>query len=416
MLDSLQVPALRGVMGDWVFYVTLLPLKEVCRRIKRTDEVHTSQLLKEWIQRALTNRSDDIAHYLKSHSQRFFNSLVVGVYEGNPEWHQISLRKSPLFDPLELDERVSESLGFLVLSGAEKLFAIDGQHRVEGIKRFMNDLKGEEQTRIQDEICAIFVAHKNTQAGIQRTRRLFSTLNRTAKPVSLTEIIALDEDDIVAIVCRSLIEEHPLFKDGRISIARQKAISSDDQHSITSLVALHQTMNIYLADRKGRQWERFRSLRPPEELVESFAKRGHRLWDTLVDCIPELQLVLELRSDQNLPSGYRSERDGGDLLFRPIFPPIIARCLRVAERNGMTEKMFIRKLAKVPRALNKPPWLGLLWDGNMITRSKNQRLAEALILWVVGAKSRYDAAYLKLKFAEILSKRREEIVLPERVS
>lgn len=51
---------------------------------------------------------------------------------------------------------------------------------------------------------------------MQRSRRLFSTLNRYAKPVSMRDIIALDEDDVVAIASRDLIDTHPLFARDRL--------------------------------------------------------------------------------------------------------------------------------------------------------------------------------------------------------
>jgi len=57
-----------------------------------------------------------------------------------------------------------------------------------------------------------FSSHNNKTERVAKTRRLFATLNRYAKPVSLTEIIALDEDDVVALTCRDLLENHPLFK------------------------------------------------------------------------------------------------------------------------------------------------------------------------------------------------------------
>ncbi len=413
MAEPINIPALRGVMGDWVYYVTLLPFEEVENRIKRTDEVHTSPLLNKWIQRALTERSDTISEYLQSHSQRFFNSLVVGVYEGDPEWHELSLKRSPLFDTEELDERVKESLGFLRLSGEEKLFAIDGQHRVEGIKTFLKQRRKRNLRTVEDEICAIFVAHRNTHAGMQRTRRLFSTLNRTAKPVSLTELIALDEDDIVAIACRSLLEDHPLFRDGRVSIALQKSIGRSDKHSIISLVSLHQTMNLYLAHKSGRQWDEFKALRPPQNVVNEFIRKAHAFWDRLLEFIPELQAVTQLNSQDNLPDRYRNDTNGGDLLFRPIFPPMIARCLRTATKQGIEEKTFVQKLAQVPRELGLPPWTRLLWDGTMITRSKNQKIAEELILWMVGAK--IEGTAIRQKLAVLLNEHPKDVNLPAQV-
>ena len=38
-------------------------------------------------------------------------------------------------------------------------------------------------------------------------------MNRYAKPVKKSEIIALDEDDTIAIITRELVEKHPLFSD-----------------------------------------------------------------------------------------------------------------------------------------------------------------------------------------------------------
>jgi len=395
-------------------WLCLCPDNETSSRIKKTEEVHSSELLRDWLQRALTDRSDDIAHYLANQRQRFFNAVVVGVYGGNPEWHAISLRKSKLFDPQDLNQRVAESLGFLALSGAENLFAIDGQHRVEGVKRFIQQLPEKQRSELQDEICTIFVAHKTSATGVQRTRRLFSTLNRTAKPVSLTEIIALDEDDIVAIVCRSLLEKHPLFQQGRVSIARQKSISPDDHRSITSLVALYQAMGIYLTQGSAKQWQRFRSTRPSEESVETYVQKAHKFWDRLAESLPELQAIIQLRQDEDIPATLRNQEDGGDVLFRPIFPPMMIRCLRTAGKKGMSESEFIKRLSRIPRRLSGPPWRGLLWDGNMITRSKNQKVAEALILWMIGVNQR--SGPLRQKLAEILNRNLEDFHLPDPIS
>ena len=219
---ELKLPALKGIIGDWVYYVTLLPFREVRKRIRRNDEIHETKELQDWLQRELTNRSDNIAEYLATQQQRFFNGIVVGVYGGEPQWYPLSLQPSTYLDPISVDEDVEVSMGILKLSGDEKLFAIDGQHRVEGIKHLAERMGEQTFEEMPDELCAIFVAHKKSPAGLQRTRRLFSTLNRHAKPVSPTEVIILDEDDIVAITCRYLIEKHPLFMEGKISFTKTK--------------------------------------------------------------------------------------------------------------------------------------------------------------------------------------------------
>lgn len=417
-MEPLQLPTMRGVMGDWVYYVTLLPFREVSDRIKKTTEVHSSKLLRELIQRALTPRSKKIALYLRSQPQRFFNAIVVGVYEGEPQWHQLSVRHSELFDPIQLDDRVAESLGILTLRGDEKLFAIDGQHRVEGIKEFIKengDLKN-----LEDEICTIFVAHSNKTSGLQRTRRLFATLNRYAKPVSLTEIIALDEDDVVAMACRDLLENHPLFKQGRVSTTNQKALAPTDRTNITSLIALYQSMDTYLMDRPRSLWANFKTVRPAEEtVVQTYVSKAHSFWTLLADIIPELKNIESLDPGEPLPIRLRSRR-GGDLLFRPIGPPMLARALKKAEKMGMKEERFMKRFSRIPRTLGGRPWLGLLWDGaNMITADKNQKLTEDLILWMVDAdplEKKVRARDLRRRLGEVLNKPAEDCGLPKKLS
>jgi DNA sulfur modification protein DndB len=330
MTAALQIPAMRGVIGDWVYYVTLLPFSEVTSRIKKTEEIHSSALLREMIQRALTPRSKNIARYLKSQQQRFFNAIVVGVYEGEPEWNQLNVHKSELFDPANLESRVAESLGVLTLRGDEKLFAIDGQHRVEGIKEFVRELGVEKAKALEDEVCAIFVAHSNEPKGLQKTRRLFATLNRYAKPVSLTEIIALDEDDVVALTCRDLLENHPLFTKGRISLTKGKALAPTDTKNFTSLTALYQAMDLYLMQGKRPAWQTFKTVRPNDEgVVQQFITKGHEFWNALIGAIPALKRVQDLDATKPLPKSCRSPK-GGDLLFRAIAPTMLVRCLKRA--------------------------------------------------------------------------------------
>ena len=86
----------------------------------------------------------------------------------------------------ETDEaRLRESIGILTLTGREKLFPIDGQHGVAGIKRAVTK-KGDIG---DDEVTVILIGHARTDEGMKRTRRLFVTLNQRAKRVSDRDIL-----------------------------------------------------------------------------------------------------------------------------------------------------------------------------------------------------------------------------------
>ena len=74
-------------------------------------------------------------------------------------------------------------------SGQEKIFPVDGQHRVEGIRAALL----EKEDLGSETISVMLIGHQNTAEGREKSRRIFSTLNRYVKPVRLGDIIALDE-------------------------------------------------------------------------------------------------------------------------------------------------------------------------------------------------------------------------------
>ena len=139
--NELTLPALRARMGDWIYYVTFLQMEEISKRIELAEEVHPSSMLKEMIQRQITDRANPIAEYLLNQQQRFFNSLIVGVYGGAPNWYELAIGTNQLFDAEVLPLYLEGALGILRLDGEEKLFALDGQHRVEGIKKALKKMK-----------------------------------------------------------------------------------------------------------------------------------------------------------------------------------------------------------------------------------------------------------------------------------
>ena len=126
-------------------------------------------------------------------------------------------------------------------------------------------------------------------------------MNRYAKPVSFTEIIALDEDDVVAIACRDLLENHPLFKQGRVSLEKRKSLAPKDRKSFTSITAVYQAADIYLMEDDKSQWAALKTVRPAnEEAIQKFLQKANGFWNFLVKAIPQLRKVQDLKPDQPL--------------------------------------------------------------------------------------------------------------------
>ncbi len=169
----LLLPALRGRIGDWAYYVCLMDLREVASRVRFARELHRSDRLSDIIQRGMSDHAGRIAQYLLVQQQRFLNSLVVAVYGGEPQFQEMSVRQTVPSTMGKVPELVEMNMGVLVLRGDERLMALDGQHRVRGIQ-----LALESKPALGDEqVGVIFLGHASGTAGLQRTRRLFTTLN-----------------------------------------------------------------------------------------------------------------------------------------------------------------------------------------------------------------------------------------------
>jgi DNA sulfur modification protein DndB len=381
-------------MGDWIYYISYMKLSDIAQRVRYAEEIHTSKTLNDLLQRTLTSRSQKIADYLVKQEQRFFNTLIIGVYDGSPSWYALSVNKNQRFDPSDIPEDLEGAIGYLSLTGREKLFAIDGQHRVAGIHRAIkrNASIGD------DEVSVIFLSAKKDPESMKRTRRLFSTLNRYAKAVSKRDIIALDEDDTVAIIIRQLLDEYPLFYDERINTrVIGKSIPSNDKASITTLVALYDAVNIYLPDSNDSKWKAFLSVRPNENIIHEYYQKTVELLDCLQRHFPELRHVSK---DHTQTIKYRHS-EGGHLLFRPVGLLMIAHVIKLCVQHGFTLNEAVRRISKVNLDLSANPWAGLLWESikkRMITRKENQQVAIVLLFYIIGG----DLAHIRTNPTKLL--------------
>ena len=55
--NELIIPALRAHIGDWIYYVTFLQMGQIADQIHIAQEIHKSNVLKDMIQREITNRA-----------------------------------------------------------------------------------------------------------------------------------------------------------------------------------------------------------------------------------------------------------------------------------------------------------------------------------------------------------------------
>ena len=102
---------------DWVYYPCLMKFRDIAERINLAEEIYQSKTLSELVQRELRRkRGKEIKAYIIQQEQRFFNSLIVAVYKGDPNWYGITnLRPNNELDIRKVPDEVIESIGILSL-------------------------------------------------------------------------------------------------------------------------------------------------------------------------------------------------------------------------------------------------------------------------------------------------------------
>lgn len=381
----LKIPAIRAKIGIWVYYVATLTFQQIAQYVKRVDdELHQSTVLREMLQRSITENYKSISKYILQQEERFFNSLVLAVYDGDPQWREVRLDYG--------DGNEFYDIGLLELTGGEKIFPVDGQHRVEGIK----DVLKSNPEFSEEKIPVIFIGHKKDADGMQRTRRLFSTLNRYAKPVSMRDIIALDEDDSVAIASRELIDNHYLFANNRILDSKTKAIPESNTTAFTSIITFYECnkellksflkdIEVKNSDNKvlhGRaKIDHFIKYRPDNDIVDKFIQFCFEYWSSFSNQLTPIKEYLETRP---ISAERFRNRNGGCILFRPIaLVPFIRASLKIKERCNFDNDTLFFEMNKLPLNLNAKIWTGILWNPASQTMILNfKTLTELLLIYL----------------------------------
>lgn len=405
-MNAINIPAIRGILGDIVYYTSSFTFKQIAERVQKiNDELHTSTSLKDQLQRSLTKNYESITNYILSQKEHFFNALVLAVYDGEPVWNEIEVG---------FKGEDYYNMGFLMLNGKEKIFPVDGQHRVEGIKDAIK-----ENPELEDEtISVILIGHQKNKEGMERTRRIFSTLNRYAKPVSTGDIIALDEDDTVAIVTRNMLENFPLFMNDNISDDKKaKALAEKDVKSFTSLIKLYETNKViykyYTSFRDNtkrlhtnKEVDEFLKFRPEQTELDDFEKYLTVFWTTFIDKFEGMKEYVA-SSKTNAAASFRNRENGGLLYFRPVaLPELVIAILETCFREKITLAESMSAYSNLDMCISRKPWTNVLWDSERHTMiMANKTLVHVLLMFMQDRSllKNIELASLKKRYAKILN-------------
>ena len=420
-------------MGTWTYYIVKMRMREVAAEVKFGSQVHNDYTLDQAIQRTINEGrvKKELITYLTGRDDHFFASLVVAAIGGSPKFYPVRISDDPQFEIFADEESLDQSFGVLRFSGSQDYYALDGQHRLKAIKTLLEPQ--DETERIEppqgfaDEEISVLMVIRPPDAGegewLTSYRRLFSSLNRYAKPTDKDTNIIMDEDDAFAILTRRLIAEHDFFKSsGRhldsLRIQTKGQALKEGTSYFTSLQQLYNLNEALLTthSRTNLGWgphsqpdsvydlRHFKRFRPPESYIDILFDELVLYWDALVSAVPDLHL--------NPADAKNHKADGSkglvadNVLFWPIGQDVmvnVARALldrKLESPDSPTLDAVTKALGPLGRVdwnLHAVPWRGLLlvsvldrrkevrkWSMRNETRKEAVSTGIRVLRWLVG--------------------------------
>ncbi|MBB1325439.1 DGQHR domain-containing protein [Pseudoalteromonas sp. SR45-1] len=406
MANKTLIPALKAKVGDWNYYICVMKYAQVAKEFSFAYELNSNPDLGDLLQRGLGERTQEIVEYLKKSEHRFLGSLIVAAYGGDPHYVPVQMDEHD-----ELVRGLDSGFGVLTFDGSQQYFALDGQHRLKAIK----DAIKQKPELGKDEISVIMVSHYDTSEGQERTRRLFTNINKNAKSTSSTENIALDEDDGFAILNRRLINENSFFKikdrvsiykkqisDGSLSIAT--SVSDSNKTAVTSIKQLYELVKFLSFDTALENHNI--KIRPSDEDLESSFKIINKRIDELFDACGDIRTIAmngDLRPLRKNKAGAEYEHPFLKGIIQKTIPKVISELIKC---DLITWELALERLRKLPWQLDSAPWTSVVLftedRRKMLTNREYVGLLESSLKMHLAPKSKNDIkktrkAYLDLK-------------------
>lgn len=372
-------------MGTWDYYIVKMKMEDLVKEVDFAYQLHDSKTLDDAIQRTLNEGrvKNEIVNYLAKRTDRFFSSLVVAALGGNPTFTPVRITDDERFAVLKAGN-VDEAFGVLTFSGGQKYYALDGQHRLKSIKTLIEGSPSGEvplvpEGFLEEEVSVIMLVREEAddEEFMRSYRRLFSSLNRYAKPTDRDTNIIMDEDDWVAILTRRLLTEHDFFLwKGRAFESpklktKGKNLRSGESFFTTlqTLYAMNETLLLTPErDKKRFSTNQYKFFNPGEPLLDSMYDELVIYWDAMLEEIPLLH-----ESPEKMKSHDADEDDSGELsdsvLFWPIGQELFANVVRSRLNRFLPDcdnpsvdevRECVRIFASLNWNLHEPPWRAFL--------------------------------------------------------
>lgn len=409
MANKTYIPAFQAAVGDWTYYICVMKYAEVKRQIGFAHELGGNKDLNTMIQRGISDRTDDIREYLLNSEHRFLGSLIVAAWGGDPNYTELQMS-----DPEGLLEGLDSGFGVLIFDGTQQYFALDGQHRLTAIREALV----KEPELGNDDISVLIVPHFDSDEGRERTRRLFTNINRNAKTTTKSENIALDVDDAFSILTRRLLQDHEfLSQTGRVRIFTRPpsdtgemklagaSVPKTDKSAWTTITVLYDMLERLASDLPSELHDL--SARPTDEVLEgAYEVLSSRLESLMKNC-GDLRTSLEAATNARDVRAPKANEGTGHPFMRPVVQKAVCDATRhILEAGDHDFDDVVAGLSQLTWKMEDAPWTAVFntANGRMVTAKENKDLLLALLLAHIAPESKKSVERARKLYRELKGK------------
>lgn len=396
------IPAIQARMGAITYYQTTMTAHELTgsMRVASERDNWASASIEERIQRDLNAKrvKEEIVPYLRKAPDRFFGSVIVLLMGADLEFEDVT--QFQLKVPAA-QRSAAERMGFLNITGGERI-VLDGQHRFAALRDVVNrnfvedgeaDYAGEVPN---DDISVIFIQFESEE----RTRKIFTKVNRTARVPKRSDNIIMSEDDGLAIVSRWLVRDGaPLGitypPKNELIVDWKSNTIADRSAKLTTISAVYESLRDILEAEKIHMVDEKKGIvRPPDEDLHNAYEAASTWWTKLM---AHIEAFKQAAAD---PTYLPKLREAGTykLLLKPNGQQALIKGLARAVQRGADLDTAIMRTNEIDWS-DKGPWENILIkpNGQMIARTEAYDAAANLIAYLVAPEHTTDTQRDALK-------------------
>ena len=386
--------AIQGKFGSTEYWTTTMAVNDLVRFVQfpyETDDweiLSIEQKYQRQIDLTRITKKHGIADYFASDADRFSGALVLAVE--NPKGLHFQPLVAELGKTALPESHLAElqHVGFLTLPQEVSLIPLDGQHRAKALKFAKNgvDDRGQQIAGLKansalgrEQVSVILLRFDPVRA-----RRIFSKINRYARPTNKGQNLITDDDDAMAVMTRELLGEENGVISARLVRIDANTLSAKSPE-FTTIATFHEA-NLAIV-KSLRVIEAGSLSQMPDDQREWVQEDVRQCWETLLHGIEWWDKAL---SDPT-PSGdldrIRIRED--TLLGKPIGQSaLVLGWISMRERcGGVSDDLLCARLNEINWGIKASQWENILTreGGRVLTGKDVIKNAGEYIAYLGGA-------------------------------